>query len=84
MVSGSAPRRMRDLLAGCDWVKSVTQLGNRLRVTVEREAERPAARVRELLSSQNPDVTVDATQANLEDVFVAATRSRCGHMTAFG
>ena len=75
-VVGSEPRRMRELLAGCDWVQSVTQLGSRLRVTVAREAAQPAARILQVLLTQVTDATVAATEANLEDVFVAATLPR--------
>jgi ABC-2 type transport system ATP-binding protein len=54
-------------------VRSLAQLGLRLHVLVERGTEDAAGLVRDRLTKASIDAKVDATRANLEDVFVAAT-----------
>ena len=54
-------------------VKSLAQLGLRLHVLVERGVADAAGRVRQTLKGAGVEAEVEATRANLEDVFVAAT-----------
>ncbi len=72
-ISTETPRRIRALLEMQNWVRAVTQLGNRLRVMLLPEIEAPADRVRALLAQGELEATVRKTEATLEDVFVAAT-----------
>jgi ABC-2 type transport system ATP-binding protein len=65
--------RARQELHGVLRVKSLAQLGLRLHVLVERGAEDGAGLVRDRLTKAGIDARVEATRANLEDVFVAAT-----------
>ncbi len=72
-IDTEAPRRTRALLDTQDWVRAVTQLGNRLRVMLLPELEAPADRVQNLLAEAHLGGAVRRTPATLEDVFVAAT-----------
>jgi ABC-2 type transport system ATP-binding protein len=54
-------------------VKSLAQLGLRLHVLIERGVADAVGRVRQALETANVAAQVEATRANLEDVFVAAT-----------
>jgi ABC-2 type transport system ATP-binding protein len=54
-------------------VKSLAQLGLRLHVLVDRSLADAAGRVRQALLNAGVEAQVEATRANLEDVFVAAT-----------
>lgn len=65
--------RARGELHGVPQVRSLAQLGLRLHVLVDRGAQDAAGLVRERLKAAGIDAQVDATRANLEDVFVAAT-----------
>ena len=66
----------RRSLAGLPEVRSVAQLGNRLRVLLPRSAKDPVTLLRGALASGNPKASVEQVSASLEDVFVAATRLR--------
>lgn len=68
--------RARALLAQDPAVLSIAQLGSRLHALLAREAIEPARRLRELLAAQGLAAGVEQVGANLEDVFVAATRLR--------
>jgi ABC-2 type transport system ATP-binding protein len=68
------PRRCRSAIEAEPWVKAVTQLGSRLHVMADIDAPDPAKRLQRLLDSAGLNATVERTPANLEDVFVAATR----------
>jgi ABC-2 type transport system ATP-binding protein len=65
--------RARHELHGVPRVRSLAQLGLRLHVLLERGAEDAAGLVRDRLTKVGIDAQVEATRANLEDVFVAAT-----------
>jgi ABC-2 type transport system ATP-binding protein len=66
------PRAAHRRLAGRPGILGVTQLGVRLRVLLDRSLADPLGYLREMLSGL--DFEARATRANLEDVFVAATR----------
>lgn len=65
--------RARGQLHGLREVRSLAQLGLRLHVLVDRDTPDAAGLVREKLIGAGITATVQATRANLEDVFVAAT-----------
>lgn len=72
-VEGGNLRQAKRGLDGRAGILSVAQIGERLRVLVERAVADPAAHVREV--AQLPAETACApVRPNLEDVFVAATR----------
>jgi ABC-2 type transport system ATP-binding protein len=66
----------RAVLGQIDGVLSVAQLGTRLHALVELALEDPEGTVRAALGRAGVEAAVGLTPANLEDVFVAATRSR--------
>jgi ABC-2 type transport system ATP-binding protein len=65
-----APRVLREL----PWIHGVTQLGTRLRVLADRNIKDPAEQLRALLAQHGIEARIAHTSANLEDVFVVATR----------
>ncbi len=69
-------QRARTALWALQNVQSVTQLGVRLRVLVERTVADPTAHVRAALRAAGVTAKARQTAATLEDVFVAATRGR--------
>ena len=68
--------RARGELHGLPQVKSLAQLGLRLHVLVDRDTPDAAGLVRDRLTRAGIEAQVEATRANLEDVFVAATLPR--------
>ncbi len=66
----------RRALATLPAVRSVAQLGNRLRVLLHCDARDPEGELGAALASHCPDARVERVEASLEDVFVAATRLR--------
>jgi ABC-2 type transport system ATP-binding protein len=66
----------RRSLARVTEVRSVAQLGNRLRVLLPRGTAEPERLIRTALADGNPGAQVEQVGASLEDVFVAATRLR--------
>ncbi len=72
-IESPDPRRCTALLRGQPYVKSVTQIGNRLHALLDREAKGGAKRVAKLLKGAGIECRVQDTPANLEDVFVAST-----------
>ena len=71
------PRRAQRLLAGLPGVLSVAQIGNSLRV-LSAPGRDSATAVAEALQAASLEAEVVPSEANLEDVFVAATRGRDG------
>jgi ABC-2 type transport system ATP-binding protein len=69
-------RAARAVLDGIADVTSVAQLGTRLHALVRPELADPDARVRAALAGAGVQAAVRVADASLEDVFVAATRSR--------
>ena len=68
--------KVRSALARVPEVRSVAQLGNRLRVLLPKGVGDAVGRLREAVSAASPGATVESAEASLEDVFVAATRLR--------
>jgi ABC-2 type transport system ATP-binding protein len=75
-ISNADFEAARRALAGLPDVRSVAQLGNRLRVLLPKRAKEPVALLRGALAAENPKASVEQVSASLEDVFVAATRLR--------
>ncbi|KQY51356.1 ABC transporter ATP-binding protein [Lysobacter sp. Root494] len=75
LVTAAQPRRAQALLLQQDGVISVAQIGNTLRVLTEADGG-AAARLHSALSDAGVQGGVSPVHANLEDVFVAATRGR--------
>jgi ABC-2 type transport system ATP-binding protein len=77
VVESPQPRRVRAVLNGQDFVVSSAQIGNVLRVLVRKDAEDPERLIADVIAAA--DLRADRcalTEANLEDVFVASTRTR--------
>jgi ABC-2 type transport system ATP-binding protein len=66
----------RRALALVPEVRSIAQLGNRLRVLLPKGTRDPVGLIGAALAADNPRASVEAVGASLEDVFVAATRLR--------
>jgi ABC-2 type transport system ATP-binding protein len=75
LVSAAQPRRAQALLLQQGGVISVAQIGNTLRVLTEAGTD-IAAGLQAALSNAGVQGEVEPAEANLEDVFVAATRGR--------
>jgi len=75
-VETGHPRGSRSVLENQVWVKAVTQLGSRLHVMVDLDLPEPVATCQRTLDQSGLTTRVTQTPANLEDVFVAATRFR--------
>ncbi|MEZ5463633.1 MAG: ABC transporter ATP-binding protein [Lysobacteraceae bacterium] len=74
-VDTASPRRAQAVLLDNDAVQSVTQVGNVLRVLLrERHAGVGIEAPRRALTAAGIDAEIAATEPNLEDVFVDATR----------
>jgi ABC-2 type transport system ATP-binding protein len=73
-VHAAQPRRAQQVLQALPGAPAVAQIGNTLRVLTEDPAI-DAAAVRAALRSAGLDAEVEPVAPNLEDVFVAATRS---------
>ncbi|WP_211224512.1 ABC transporter ATP-binding protein [Marinimicrobium agarilyticum] len=73
-IETASPRAARDCLEATDGVQSVAQLGTRLHALTDKAVEDPAGLIRRALEKAHIDSEVDSVTANLEDVFVAATR----------
>jgi ABC-2 type transport system ATP-binding protein len=73
-VLSNQPRRAGKVLSARDWVRSVAQVGNELRVLIDydhREAEQSVKKTIQEAGLQTSRCRLD--RASLEDVFVAAT-----------
>ncbi len=68
------PRAVQRALVGLDGVEGVAQLGTTLRVLVRRDL--PESALTDALRDIDPTLRFEALGANLEDVFVAATRNK--------
>jgi len=68
------PRALQRALAAADGVEGIAQLGTTLRVLVRRDLDVDALAAR--MRSVDAELRFEPLAANLEDVFVAATRAR--------
>ena len=74
-VAAEQPRQAQKVLAGSPGVISVAQIGNLLRVLTSGDGD-SHTRIAQSLRERGVSADVTASPANLEDVFVAATRGR--------
>lgn len=77
VVESPEPRKLSRFLEEQEYVHSTAQVGNTLRVMVDREIRDPAAQVEKAIRSNG--LGLDAcrkVRPSLEDVFVAATQAR--------
>jgi len=77
LVTADQPRRVSKVLEAADFVHSTAQIGNSLRVLVDRELTRPEEAVQGAIAAAGlKPVQCRVTSPSLEDVFVAATQAR--------
>lgn len=77
VVESPQPRRVRKALEQHDFVLSSAQIGNTLRVLLRKDTPEPERLLRDSIAAAGlPADSCAAAQPNLEDVFVAATRTR--------
>ena len=77
IVESPQPRRVRNVLQEQDFVMSSAQVGNTLRVLVRKTTEEPERRIAQTIEAAGLSADrCELTGANLEDVFVASTRTR--------
>jgi ABC-2 type transport system ATP-binding protein len=74
-VHADQPRRAQRALIATPGVISAAQIGNTLRILTTENGD-AAGRMAEVLRAANVVATVEPSEPNLEDVFVAATRGR--------
>jgi ABC-2 type transport system ATP-binding protein len=75
-IEAEETRAARAALGALPEVLSVAQLGTRLHALVAPDAHDPDARLRHALAAAGVAARVELADASLEDVFVAATRTR--------
>lgn len=77
-VESELPQKVHDSLEGKDDILSVTQLGLRIRVLVEKTRADPVEYIRSLLKTAVVEAAVNPARPSLEDVFVANTGGNRG------
>ena len=75
VVDAAQPRQAQKALVGLPGVISVAQIGNLLRVLMAEDGQ-AADRIAQRLRAAGVSAQVSAAPANLEDVFVSATRGQ--------
>jgi ABC-2 type transport system ATP-binding protein len=76
-VLSSQPRRASKVLSANDWVRSVAQIGNELRVLIKSGHPAAEQSVHDAVLAEGLEVSsCSLDKASLEDVFVAATLAR--------
>ncbi|RFF29772.1 ABC transporter ATP-binding protein [Wenzhouxiangella sediminis] len=73
-IETDSPKQARERLEATEGVHSVAQLGTRLHALTDKTIADPAELIRQALKDADIDSEVENVVANLEDVFVAATR----------
>ena len=80
LVHSDQPREISKVLHQQPFVQSTAQIGNSLRVMVDADFDDPARGVTAAIRNAGlPLMGCDRVDANLEDVFVAATQARKTH-----
>ena len=72
-VECASPQDAHDALHNKKFIASVTQLGRRLRVLVNKQIEDPNEYIKNCLKTANVKANSQLTRASLEDVFVSCT-----------
>lgn len=73
-VETQVPQQVHDALQDMPSIASVTQLGQRIRVLVEKTIDDPSHYVQSLLNKTGIAASTELTRPSLEDVFVSSTR----------
>ena len=81
-VITDVPRNAKALLLQHNEIHSVAQIGNALRVLVDKQLDNPQDCVEQILQTAQMTAQVRRIRANLEDVFVAATQANHPHGSA--
>ena len=77
VIGSDTPRKVSKLLAREDFVHSTAQIGNSLRVLVDRDLADPAPRAAAVIRAAGLNLdSCERVAPNLEDVFVTATQER--------
>lgn len=77
LITADHPRRVSKALEDEDFVHSTAQIGNSLRVLLDRDLAEPEQAVNRVIAAAGlKPVQSRLTSASLEDVFVAATQAR--------
>jgi len=77
VVESPEPRKINKVLEIQPFVHSTAQIGNTLRVLLDKNLPGAEAAIRQAINGRGLQIdTCRMTQANLEDVFVAVTRAR--------
>jgi ABC-2 type transport system ATP-binding protein len=77
VIESAEPRRIAHFLETQDFVHSTAQIGNTLRVMVDREVKDPTGLTRRLVREAGLELEgCEQVRPSLEDVFVAATQAR--------
>ncbi|MDJ0938300.1 MAG: ABC transporter ATP-binding protein [Woeseiaceae bacterium] len=79
-VTASDPYAAQAALDGVDAIASVTQLGVRLRVLIPDDVDNPVGLVKRALDAAGVSAEAGASEASLEDVFVAVTMQNPDHV----
>lgn len=75
-VGTQNPQSVHDVLQNKPSIASVTQLGQRIRVLVEKVIDDPSHYVQSLLNKAGITADAEPVRPSLEDVFVSSTRRR--------
>jgi ABC-2 type transport system ATP-binding protein len=75
-VESSNPQSIHDALQKKPGIASVTQLGQRLRVLVDKTKDNPVYYVQSLLDQAEVIAKTQSVRPSLEDVFVSSTRKK--------
>ncbi|MEZ5500102.1 MAG: ABC transporter ATP-binding protein [Steroidobacteraceae bacterium] len=73
-IDAPRPRTLREFLVGQPGVISIAQLGNRLRVLIDKGMAEPLVVLRGAIAQSTQDAHLEIVRPNLEDVFIMATR----------
>jgi ABC-2 type transport system ATP-binding protein len=77
VIGSSEPRRIARFLATREFVHSTAQIGNTLRVLVDRDMQDPGAVASRAIRAAGLDLeSCEQVRPSLEDVFVASTQAR--------
>lgn len=73
-VESPLPQKIHDALQNNPFIASVTQLGQRIRVLVEKTIPDPVHHIQSILNKAGIEARAEPTRPSLEDVFVSNTR----------
>lgn len=80
-VESPSPQKIHDALQNQPLIASVTQLGQRIRVLVEKNVDHAADYIQSLLHKAGIEASAELARPSLEDVFVSSTRRNAPNST---